>query len=121
MKLPLEVPTTQSYENMKTMFHDGKDSEKQNRFVAAQAVKDATMAERILANRKEGQLFFHLNGSYHSDEKEGIIWYLQKANPKLKIVNLTTIEMETVQKPDASVCKKADFILVVPESMTKTY
>ncbi|MCS7074076.1 MAG: ChaN family lipoprotein, partial [Bacteroidia bacterium] len=110
MKLPIEIPQTQSYENMKTMFHDGKNPEQQNRFVAAQAVKDATMAERILQHHKKGQLFFHLNGSYHSDDREGILWYLKKANPNLKLLTLTTVESETMKKPQPAILQKADFI-----------
>lgn len=48
-------------------------------FIAqAQAVKDATMAHFILKNEKEDHVFLHLNGSYHSDNYEGISWYLKE-------------------------------------------
>ena len=44
----------------------------------AQAIKDATMAYFIHKNRKENSVFVHYNGTYHSDNCEGINWYLKK-------------------------------------------
>ena len=38
----------------------------------AQAIKDATMAYFINKNRKENSVFIHYNGTYHSDNYEGI-------------------------------------------------
>ena len=42
----------------------------------AQAIKDATMAFSIAGSFKDGKLFIHYNGTYHSNDYEGIIWYL---------------------------------------------
>jgi uncharacterized iron-regulated protein len=89
--------------------------------VKAQAIKDATMAHFILANRTEGKLFVHFNGSYHSDNFDGIGWYLRKQAPTLKIVTISSVEQESIEKPDASNGKRADFILLIPSDMTKTY
>ncbi|HSQ47121.1 MAG TPA: ChaN family lipoprotein, partial [Lutibacter sp.] len=50
----------------------------------SQAIKDATMAYFILKNREKDKLFIHYNGSYHSDDFEGIYWYLKQGNPSLK-------------------------------------
>ena len=44
----------------------------------AQATKDATMAYFILQNVKPGTLFIHFNGSYHSENYDGINWYLKR-------------------------------------------
>lgn len=87
----------------------------------AQAAKDATMAEFILKNWTKGKLFLHYNGAYHSDDFEGIVWYLQKTNPNLKIVTISSVEQISVESLDQEFLNKADYILVVPESMTKTY
>ncbi len=87
----------------------------------AQAIKDATMAHFILKNKKNNQLFIHYNGSYHSDNYEGIYWYLKKANPNLKIVTITTEENKLVRKFNKENKNKADFIIQVDENMTKTY
>lgn len=87
----------------------------------AQAAKDATMAYFILKYRKPGQIFLHYNGSYHSDRHEGIVWYLKQADKNLKIVVISS-----TSQPDVSVLSdetkgQGDFILCVPESMTKTH
>ena len=52
--------------------------------VKAQASKDATMAYFILKNYKDGHLFIHYNGAYHSNNYEGILWYLQKDRSDLQ-------------------------------------
>ncbi|AMC11475.1 iron-regulated protein [Lutibacter profundi] len=87
----------------------------------AQALKDATMAYFILKNKKDNKLFLHYNGSYHSDDYEGINWYLKLQNKHLKIITVSVVEQENVKKLDNENKLKADFIIVVPSTMTKTY
>lgn len=87
----------------------------------SQAVKDATMAYFTLAYFDEGSRFLHLNGSYHSDNYEGIVWYLQQQNPALQILTITTIEADDVRDPTTFTTSKADYTIVVPSRMTKTY
>lgn len=90
-------------------------------FVNAQALKDATMAHFILKNYSQGQTFYHFNGSYHSDNYEGIIWWLQQARPDLVIKSVTTREYEDISAFQADDKGAADYILYVPERMTHTY
>jgi len=87
----------------------------------AQALKDATMAYFIMKNWKKGQTFLHFNGSYHSDNHEGIVWHLKQQYPKLKILTITTIEQDQLDSIDMDVQKQADYILVVDQDVTKTY
>lgn len=87
----------------------------------AQAVKDATMAYFISENMKKNGIFIHYNGAYHSDNKEGILWYLQKLKPNAKLFTITVVSQEDIDKLDKSNFNKADFIIVVPEDFTKTY
>lgn len=87
----------------------------------AQAVKDATMAWFIHKNFVEGKQFIHYNGSGHSDNFEGIIWYLKRYRPELKIFTITTVEQDTIKKLKKESKGLADFILAVPNTMTKTY
>jgi len=87
----------------------------------SQAVKDATMAHFILEYHESGDRFIHYNGSYHSDNYEGIVWYIRQAQPDLKILTITTIEHDDLDKIDPELMRKADFTIVVPSSMTKTY
>ncbi len=90
-------------------------------FPQAQMIKDATMAHFIYGNWSEGELFLHFNGSFHSDKKEGIVWYLRQLNPNLKIVVISSVEQEQVTRLDQDNEGRGDYILAVPERMTKTY
>lgn len=87
----------------------------------AQAVKDATMAHFILKYQKANAVFIHYNGTYHSDNFEGIYWYLKKSKPELKITTIATIEQKDIEKISAEEYNKADYILVIDEDVTKTY
>lgn len=87
----------------------------------AQAIKDATMAYFINKNLKENSVFIHYNGTYHSDNYEGINWYLKKYNPEIKIVTVATVEQKNIVKLNKEHNNKADFIIVIDEDVTKTY
>ncbi len=90
-------------------------------FPMAQAIKDATMAAFIVRNRRTGMPFLHLNGSYHSDDFEGIGWYLRQYAPELKVVTLTTAEQEEINRVTEEYREKADFIIVTNDAVTRTY
>jgi uncharacterized iron-regulated protein len=120
---PLPIPfdiMLPGYQNMLEMMggHGGGASEN---FPKAQAIKDATMAHFIAQNYQAGQTFVHFNGSYHSDNYEGIIWYLNQYRPGLRILTITTVEQGSLSKLEGVHRGKADFIIAVPETMTKTY
>jgi uncharacterized iron-regulated protein len=117
---PLPMPfdiNLPGYKNMLSMMggHAGEKMPK------AQAIKDATMAHFILKNHEPNQVFLHFNGTYHSDNYEGISWYLNHYQQDLKILTIATVEQKDVKKLDKEHFNKADFILVVDEQMTKTY
>lgn len=84
----------------------------------AQAIKDATMAESILAHLKPATLFVHFNGSYHSDYFQGIYWYLKRERPELKILTIATTTQAELRRLDKQSRGRADFILVVDEEIT---
>ncbi len=87
----------------------------------AQASKDATMAYFILKNHVKGSLSIHFNGAYHSDNFEGILWYLKKDQPNLSYATITTVSQEGMKKLLKENKNKADFIICVDEDMTTTY
>lgn len=87
----------------------------------AQAIKDATMAYSINSYLRPSQTVIHYNGSYHSDRYMGIIWYLNKYNPGLKIATITTVLQDDIDKMNDESLGKADFVIVVPSTMTRTY
>jgi uncharacterized iron-regulated protein len=87
----------------------------------AQAIKDATMAWFILQNHEPGKLFIHFHGAYHSDNHEGILWYLKKGKPDLKYITISTVSQKNPLKLEKENINKADFIICVDENMTTTY
>ncbi len=87
----------------------------------AQALKDATMAYNILKNYQKGQLFLHYNGSYHSNFKQGIIWYLKQQKPDLKIVTIDVETQDNLKKLNKKHLNKADFIIVVNKDFPRSY
>lgn len=87
----------------------------------AQASKDATMAYFINKNLKSNSVFIHYNGTFHSDNFDGINWYLKTYNPSIEIVTISTVEQKDITKLEKENYNKADFILVIDEDVTKTY
>jgi uncharacterized iron-regulated protein len=87
-------------------------------FVAAQAVKDATMAHFIAKNRHEGKLFIHYHGDYHSKNYGGIYWYLKRSDPGLVIRTISSVSSETMDFDDDD-RGRADYILVLPRDTTE--
>jgi uncharacterized iron-regulated protein len=93
------------------------------RMVEAQAIKDATMAHFILNNpwRNTKTVHLHFNGAYHSDFYQGIMWYLElEVNPS-KILTISTVSQDNVQKLEKDHFGQADFIICVPSNMTSTH
>ena len=121
--LPLEVDyDLPGYREMKEMMQGhGSMPGSPDYFVAAQALKDATMAHFIAVNlNSEGRLL-HFNGSYHSNRGEGILHYLRKLKPGIRICAIATVEQSVLDSLDSEHRDLADFILVIPVDMTKTY
>ena len=116
--LPIEYdPNLKSYQEMLAMMggHGG------NNLPKAQAIKDATMAHFIKQYFRKGKLFFHVNGSYHSDQYEGIVWYLHKIAPELKIKTISVVSQADISKLAKESKGVADYFIVVDEDMTTTY
>lgn len=116
--LPMDYDSTlPGYVNMLKMMggHGGPNLPK------AQATKDATMAYFILQNFKPGSLFLHYNGAYHSDNYDGINWYLKRKRPDLKYATISTVSQKNIKELLAENKGKADFIICVDEDMTNTY
>lgn len=118
MPLPVEVDTDlPGYQNMLEMAqgHGGMN------IVYAQAVKDATMAYFLLSNLEENNRILHLNGSYHSNNYEGIVWYVKDQRPELRVMTINTITADDVQNVEMDQLQAADLTIVVPSTMTNTY
>lgn len=87
----------------------------------AQASKDATMAHFSLKNFNPEDFLFHFQGSYHSNYNQGIIWWINKIQPGIIIKSITTVmqsEWDDMSKEEKS--EIANYIIVVPDAMTRT-
>lgn len=89
--------------------------------VDAQALKDATMAWFITRSMEPGGTFFHFNGELHSAYRSGIAHYIEQYAPGTKIVTVSVHEAEDPLSFEASDADRADFNVVIPANMTKTY
>lgn len=115
-------PDLPSYVKMLEMTESmGPTNHVNENFPKAQAIKDATMAHFIAENQLSNHLFIHFNGSYHSDDFEGIVWYLKRYKPNIRVITITTV-LENNPKKLSDVNKdKAHFTIAVDEKMTRTY
>lgn len=117
--LPFPIDTTLSQYAALTngAMHMGEN------FVKAQAIKDATMGHSIVLNKKENSVFYHLNGSYHSDFHQSILWYLNFYGkvPYSDMLTISTVTQDEIDSLSEEFIGKADFIICVPEKMTNTH
>jgi len=111
-------PELPGYKEMLTMFDADHVNEN---LPKAQAIKDATMAHFIQSNIDQDKLFVHYNGSYHSNNYEGIFWYLKQYAPKLKVATITMVEADQVSNFEKLNLGLADFILVIDANILKSF
>lgn len=120
---PLPVPYDAELPGYKAMLemmggHGGPNLPK------AQAIKDATMAHFTLQYYQPGSLFIHFNGAYHSDNYEGILWYLRQyaaGRLDLRYATISTVSQADNSRLLPEHRGRADYIICVDEDMTTTY
>lgn len=84
-------------------------------FALAQAIKDATMAYSITKLLNGHNTCLHLNGSFHSDFHQGIMWYIEYYRKNTKVITITTVTQQNLKALLKEYKGRADYILVVPE------
>jgi uncharacterized iron-regulated protein len=114
LPIALDLSTPGYREAMEIGMAHGAHMDAQN-FVAAQAVKDATMAYFILKNRGPKDLFLHFNGDYHSKNYGGICWYIKRYDPEISVRTISSVSRYAPGFDDAYK-GLADIVLVVPET-----
>lgn len=116
LPFPIDTTLSQYAALLDGEMHMGKN------FVYAQAIKDATMAYFLSKSFSENKVLYHVNGSYHSDYFQGILWYLNYYTKMdyLKMLTISTVLQEDISSLNEEYFGKADFIICVPESMTRT-
>ena len=113
-------PTVKAYAEMASKMGDHVPPNMLN-IQTAQAAKDATMAYFSLKNFIKDDLLFHMDGSYHSNYDQGIIWWINKIQPGLDIKSITTVmqsEWDEMTKKEKKTI--AEYIIVVADNMTQT-
>ena len=113
-------PELKGYRELVEMMKEAGGHDTTN-IAKAQAIKDATMGYFILKYWAPGKTFIHYNGTYHSNNFEGIYWYLKQGNPDLKILTIASVEQEETDTLTEENSGLADFTICIPEDMTKTY
>jgi uncharacterized iron-regulated protein len=125
LMVPLPFPIDRSLStyqplDMANPMHGNANQKKY--LLESQALKDATMAHRIESYFEEGKTFLHINGSYHSDYREGIVHYLGLGSVKNKSIKIISVKKEkiihTFNPENANL---ADYILQVAEDMNTSY
>ncbi len=122
--LPIAVDLSlPGYQSMMQMMGSGANHGMMSgeNMVNAQALKDATMAHFILLNRTQQTTFLHLNGSYHSDNYEGIYWFIQQSSPETSVKTISCVAQQDISQLETKHRGISDFIIVLPSDMTKTY
>lgn len=105
-------------EMLKMNMGHGTNSE---HFPQAQILRDATMSHFMVPFIQRGSIVYHLNGSYHSDHHEGIVYYLKRAIPAVKAFVISTVTQDDIGSLDEENKGKGDVILCVSSNMTKSY
>ncbi|WP_083639114.1 ChaN family lipoprotein [Algoriphagus marinus] len=119
-RLPFEIDMSMpGYIAMKDMMHGGPMNT--DFMVQAQALKDATMAESLFPSISAGHKILHVNGSYHSKDGEGILWYLKKEFPELKMLNIHTVTQDQLDTLNPDYKKSGEIILVLPSDSHESY
>ncbi len=119
---PLPVAYNPDLPGYKAMLEmTGMPAHANENFPKAQAIKDATMAHFIMENFQPGNTFIHFHGAYHSNNYEGIVWYLDQIDQNFNLLTISTVEQSETDELEENYISQSDFIIVVPATMTKTY
>lgn len=119
---PLPFPFDSTLTQYVELINMGKEMHASGiNFAYAQAIKDATMGYSIVQQLKKAQLVYFLNGAFHSDFHQGIMWYVQQYAPGTRVGTITTVSQKEVRKLEKEHLNRADFIIVVNETMTTTH
>ena len=107
------------YKGMAEMMHGSPMN--MDYMIEAQAIKDATMAYSLFNALENGKTILHINGSYHSNNYEGIVWYILQRFPEMALMTINTVEQENVNELEEKHLGTADYIMVTPLDGPKSY
>jgi uncharacterized iron-regulated protein len=90
--------------------------------LAAQSLWDASMAYSIAETlmRHPKARVLQINGSFHSEERLGILDHLERYRPGSKALVITMISRKSFPEWDAELAGKGDFVIVTDPSPPRT-
>lgn len=118
---PLPIEVDLELPGYKALLGMGGEGHSSQNFPHAQAAKDACMGYFITKNLPEDGTFIHYNGTYHSNGFEGIHWYVQYYRPETQTLTIATVTQSEISQLSEENIGIANFVICVPESMTRTY
>lgn len=118
LPLSVEENTTDS-EAFGMMSLMGKGKSNPRYMTESQALKDATMAWNIARMRDHRTV--HFNGNYHSDNHEGIVTYLRRYWPQVRLKTICSVRQEDISRMNPDNLGRADYYLCITEDMVTTY
>lgn len=119
---PLPFPFDSTLTQYQELIKMGKEMHASGiNFAHAQTIKDATMGYSIVEQLKKTPFVYFLNGAFHSDFHQGIMWYVQQYAPGTTVGTVSTVTQSKLGKLDKEHLNRADFIIVINETMTKTH
>ena len=117
-QLPIEIDTTSTgYREIMQMSmgrHNGKH------MMEAQAIKDATMSHFILL-QGEGKKIIHLNGSFHTNNYEGILSFMMRYVKRERIMVISMVSQKDISKLEEEHKGIADFIFCFTEDYARSH
>jgi len=116
--LPIDTATGAYYEKF-TAIMGGHSAMPGMNIYQSQNLWDATMGWSIAQFYKKNRdsKIFHINGSFHSEEKLGVVAQLKKYAPKARILNIANIDSEAnFDNPDWSKYQKLGDYLLITQS-----
>ena len=124
---PLPIPyvedsvKTKMFGQMMAMM-GGRSNKKQEFVSQAQSIKDATMAWRIAQSLDASvTCFLHFNGSFHSDNKDGIIPFLHGYKDGLSVTTVSCCRQDDLSRLDEENYGRGDFMICIPADMVYSY
>jgi uncharacterized iron-regulated protein len=117
-EIDLELP---GYKNMIETMKEHNPEDSIENMARAQAAKDATMAHFILQAKTGENSIIHFVGSYHINNFDGINHYLRKSSYQNDIITISVCYQNDITFLEDDNLRLADFIIAVPNDMTKTY
>lgn len=122
LPIPYKADTTKNEMFGKMTSMMGHSNRNPEFMTQAQAVKDATMAWNIArALTNKNVRFLHFNGSFHSDNHDGIIPFLNKYKKEVSVATISCCRQSDLLQLDEINLGRTDFIICIPDDMVNSY